>query len=112
MVSNKTYDLLKQVVTIVLPALGALYVTLAALWNLPNPEAVAGTFAALATFGGVVMKITTTKYNNSDERFDGQLVKTGVDPDTGIPNLELSITNNPNDLIAKGTVVLRSLDNS
>lgn len=110
MISNKTYDMLKQVVTVVLPAAAALYVTLAALWDLPNPEAVAGTLAALATFGGVVMRISTNRWNESEDRYDGQLIMTGYDPDTGIPNLELNIAVNPNDLIEKGTVVLRSVD--
>lgn len=110
MISNKTYDLLKNVVTVVLPATATLYVTLASLWGFPNPEAVAGTFAALATFGGVVMRISTKKWDASDDKFDGELVMTGYDEDTNIPNLQLNISGDPAELVQKGTVILRSID--
>ena len=35
---NKTYDILKWVALVCLPATSALYVTLAALWHLPGPD--------------------------------------------------------------------------
>ena len=108
-ISNSTYDALKRVVTVVLPATAALYVTLAALWNLPNPEAVAGTLAAIATFGGVVMNISAKSWNTNDDRFDGELITTGYNEDTGLPNLELNISENPNDLLERGVVVLRAV---
>jgi len=110
LISNKSYDLLKRVVTIILPGLATLYASLSLVWGLPASEAVVATFAALATFGGVLLTFSTKSWDNSEDRFDGALITTGYDPDTGLPNLELNITNNPNDLIEKGTVVLRSVD--
>jgi hypothetical protein len=53
LISNQTYNVLKQVVTIVLPAIATLYYTLAQIWGLPNPEEVVATIAALTTFLGV-----------------------------------------------------------
>lgn len=38
MLKNKTYDLLKWVALILLPALGALYFGLASIWGLPYGE--------------------------------------------------------------------------
>lgn len=73
LLSNKTYDVLKKIVQIVLPGLAVLYVALAQFWDLPKPEAVAGSIAALATFLGLVLGASTKTYNNSDVKFDGVL---------------------------------------
>lgn len=35
--NNKSYDVLKWVALVALPATSALYLTLAALWHLPHP---------------------------------------------------------------------------
>lgn len=61
--SNKMYDLLKKLAMIILPGLGALYFTLAGIWNLPFGEQVVGTIAAVTTFLGVILDASTRKYN-------------------------------------------------
>ena len=61
---NKTYDILKYVAQIVLPALGTLYFALATIWNLPYGEQVVGTITAIDTFLGVLLGISTKKYND------------------------------------------------
>lgn len=60
---NKTYDVLKYIALIVLPALATLYLTIATIWGLPYGEAVAATITAVDTFLGAVLKISTDKYN-------------------------------------------------
>lgn len=110
LISNGAYDVLKRIVTLGLPALATLYASLAALWDFPNPEAVVGTFAALATFGGVLLTISTKSWNNSEGKYDGELITTGNDPDTGIPSLELNVTKDPNEFVNKRTIRLRSID--
>ncbi len=68
--SNKVYDFLKGAI-IVIPALGVFYVAIAALWNLPYPEAISGTLAAMETLITAIMKISSNKYwkevNEEDE---------------------------------------------
>lgn len=110
LISNRTYDLLKRVVTVVLPALATFYATLSLIWGLPNSEAVVATLAAVATFGGVLLSVSTKSWNNSDGKYDGELITTGQDPDTGLPNLHLTITRDPADLTTKRTVRLKSID--
>lgn len=61
--SNSTYDTLKFIVQIVLPACGTLYFALASIWGLPYAEQIVGTIAAVTTFLGVVLKISTVQYN-------------------------------------------------
>ena len=65
--SNKTYDILKYVCLIALPALGALYFTLAGIWGFPYGEAVVGTISALNTFLGCLLGISTVNYNKTKE---------------------------------------------
>ena len=48
--NNKSYDILKWVALVALPAASALYLTLAGLWHLPYPTEIAGTLAAVDTF--------------------------------------------------------------
>jgi len=65
-VSNKTYDVLKFVAQILLPALGTLYFALASIWNLPYGEQIVGTITAVDAFLGAVLGISTKKYNEGD----------------------------------------------
>lgn len=61
--SNKTYDILKYIALIVLPALSTFYFALAQIWGLPYGEAIVGTITAVDAFLGAVLKISTDKYN-------------------------------------------------
>lgn len=61
--SSKLYDFLKFLAQIALPALGTLYITVAALWDLPKPQEVAGTILALDTFLGVVLGLQAAAFN-------------------------------------------------
>lgn len=61
--SDKLYDILKYVAQIVLPALGTLYFAIATIWNIPYVEQVVGTITAIDTFIGVLLGISTSKYN-------------------------------------------------
>jgi hypothetical protein len=60
--SNRTYDALKFVAQIVLPALGTLYFALAGIWGLPYGEQIVGTITAVDTFLGAVLKISSDRY--------------------------------------------------
>ena len=66
--SNSTYDTLKFIGQIIFPALGTLYAALAGIWGLPYGEQVVGTFAALDTFLGAVLKYSTYRYNKEENR--------------------------------------------
>lgn len=61
--TNKTYDVLKTIALIWLPALGTLYFSLAGIWDLPYPEQVVGTITAVDTFLGAVLGIATASYS-------------------------------------------------
>ncbi len=61
--SNKTYDILKWIAMIVLPALGTLYFALAGIWNFPYGEEIVGTITALDAFLGAILGISSVTYN-------------------------------------------------
>ena len=63
MMSNKTYDILKFVAQIVLPALGTLYFALASIWGFPYGEQIVGTITAVDAFLGAILGISTARYN-------------------------------------------------
>lgn len=68
--SNKTYDILKWIALIFLPALGTLYFALASIWGLPYGEQIVGTITAVDAFLGALLGISTVQYNriaNSEE---------------------------------------------
>lgn len=60
---NKTYDLLKWIAMIVLPALGTLYFALASIWGLPYGEQIVGTITAIDAFLGALLGVSTNNYN-------------------------------------------------
>lgn len=61
--SNKVYDVMKWISQLLLPAAGALYFALANIWGLPLGEEIVGTITAVDAFLGVILGISTAKYN-------------------------------------------------
>ena len=64
--NNKTYDILKFIAQIVLPAVGTLYFALAGIWDFPYAEAIVGTITAVDTFLGIILGISTIQYNKKE----------------------------------------------
>jgi hypothetical protein len=93
MFSNKLYDFLRRSATLILPAAGTLYFTLAQIWGLPNGEAVVGSIAAVNVFIGILVQLSKRSYNNSDARYDGSLDITSKDDGTKV--FMLNVGKNP-----------------
>lgn len=98
--SNSTYDKLKMLVQVVLPGVAALYVGLAQLWPLPEPTAVAGTIALIATFLGLFLNQSAKSYDGV-----GDLVVT-TDKSDGEVYLSTDLNENPAALKNKTNVVM------
>lgn len=64
--SNKTYDVLKYIAQIALPAIATLYFALAGIWGFPYGEEIVGTITAVDTFLGVLLGVSTAKYNKGE----------------------------------------------
>ena len=69
--SDKTYDTLKWVAQILLPAAGTLYFALSKVWGLPYSNEIVGTITAVDAFLGAVLGISTAQYNKMGE--DGEM---------------------------------------
>lgn len=69
--SNKVYNALKFIALVVLPGLATLYLTLGDLWDFPEPQKVAASLGAVATFLGLLLQISTAQYNRSEAKYDG-----------------------------------------
>lgn len=91
---QKTYELLKYLAQIVLPATITLYTALASAWSWGNVEATVITLGAVNAFLGAVLKVSSVSYNNADVQYDGTVVvspqqSSFKDPDTGEPLVEM-----------------------
>lgn len=64
--TDKTYDILKWMALVLLPALGTLYFALAGIWGFPYGEQIVGTITAVDTFLGVILGISTVQYNKKE----------------------------------------------
>lgn len=71
--TNKTYDVLKYIAQIVLPALGTLYAALAPLWNLPYADAIVGTIVAIDAFLGALLQISSNSYYKNGKDVAGTI---------------------------------------
>lgn len=65
--SNKTYDVLKFIAQILLPAIGALYFALSSIWGLPYATEIIGTAAAIDTFLGTLLGISSHNYEEPSD---------------------------------------------
>ena len=66
--SQKTYDFLKYVALILLPALGSLYFGLANVWTLPYAAEVVGTISVLDVFLGVILKLDADAFKKAQTK--------------------------------------------
>lgn len=60
--SDKTYDVLKWIAQILLPAAATLYVAVAEIWGFPFAKEVAGTISAVDLFLGALLGISSINY--------------------------------------------------
>ena len=89
-ISNRAYDALKNITQLWLPAFGTLYLTLSTQWGfLTKADAVAASCLALATFFGVVLRISNNSYIQKGIGQVGAIVVTQPTPDSLSYSLEL-----------------------
>lgn len=103
--SPALYDKMKFTVQTALPAISTLYFTLGAIWDLPAVTQVIGTLAALATFLGVLVGVSSKTYSNSEARFDGHIAITQTPEGTKLYSLEFD--GDPHDIDQKDAVTFR-----
>lgn len=74
---DKTYDILKYIAQIVLPALATLIGSVFGIWDIPYSEPICATIMAVDLFLGVLLKIESVKYYKTheiiDSGFDGEV---------------------------------------
>ena len=66
--TSRTYDILKELTTVWLPAFGTLYFALSGIWGFPYGEQIVGTITAIVAFLGVCLHISTTNYRADKEQ--------------------------------------------
>lgn len=66
--SNKVYDILKYFCIIFCPALITFLTVIFNLYGIPNVEIVTGTIAAVATFIGALIGISSINYNKEGKK--------------------------------------------
>ena len=65
--SNKTYDVLKYIAQIVLPALATFYFAIAQIWGLPYAEEIVGTISAVDVLLGALLGLSSRAYFKEQE---------------------------------------------
>ena len=65
--SNNTYDILKKIALIILPALATLWLTLGKIWGLPYTTEIGATITAVAVFLGACLEISSKNYWRDEE---------------------------------------------
>ena len=64
---DTTYDILRYIADLVLPALGTLYFALSGIWGFPYGEQIVGTITAVVAFLDVVLKVKKSNYDKRAE---------------------------------------------
>ena len=66
--SNKTYDILKTIALVVLPALATLVIAVFEIWGLPYGAQIGATITAVATFLGAILSVSSAKYKVENQK--------------------------------------------
>lgn len=107
LLSQPVYDKMKWFVQILLPAFGSFYFGLSDVLELPAALQVVGVCSLLAVFLGTILGISSNQYKKVNEPEAGFLQQVGVDPDTGNPDLALTLTKTPQELLNNRTITLK-----
>ena len=62
LMKNETYDILKKVSLIFLPALATLWLTVGKIWALPYTTEIGATITAVAVFLGACLEVSSKNY--------------------------------------------------
>jgi hypothetical protein len=65
--SDKTYDILKWVALLLLPALATFISTLGVIWNISYSEQISLTIMALDTFLGAILGLSSSNYKKQQQ---------------------------------------------
>lgn len=87
LMSNRTYNVLKDLTMIILPAVSLFYVTLSTIWGFPYVTEIVATIAAVIVLLGAVLKISGIRYQNV-KRVEEALATTP--PDSGLLRRDLA----------------------
>lgn len=71
-VPDKVYDILKWVAMLLLPAVTALYYSLAQTWGWPDADKIVASLAAVNTFIGIILGVSTIQFNNKLKKTETQ----------------------------------------
>lgn len=105
--SQSAYDAGQWVIRVLIPAFITLYIGVDQFVDLPKETEVAGVAGLLAVFLGALLTQSSNTFKKENEPAAGFIQQTGVDPDTGIPDLGLTVTKLPDELLAKKTITFR-----
>ena len=72
--SNKTYDRLKVIALVVLPATATLVIAIFKIWGLPYGAEIGATITAVATFLGSILTTSSAKYKAENKNELGDAI--------------------------------------
>lgn len=67
--TDRTYDILKWVCIIVLPAIATLYTGIAKIWTLPYATEIPETIIVIDAFLGALLGVSTIQYHNDENNY-------------------------------------------
>lgn len=105
--TNKTYDILKYIAQIVLPALATLYAGVAKIWGIPYGVEVPGTIMLVDAFLGALLMISSNQYYKSGKDTDGTLM---IDPNGDVEKWLFALNGTPLEEIAEKNRIMLKVD--
>jgi hypothetical protein len=66
--SNRTYDILKWISLVVLPAAATLYGVLSKIWGLPYGSEIVATITAIDVFLGTLLGVSSIQYSKKGNK--------------------------------------------
>lgn len=95
----RTYDFMKFVAQILLPALGALYFGLSEIWGFPYGTEVVGSITVVDLFLGAVLGFSSAQYYKSGANIDGELKM--VSGEDGREKIVFDVESDPEEVVKK-----------
>lgn len=105
--SEKTFDFLNAVVRVVLPAFATMVLGIGQVLEWSGTDKLVAVIVIVTTFLGVLVQVLSMRWKADDAKTDGYLELTGIDEDTGLADMKMTVNKLPAELAGKKIVRLR-----
>lgn len=105
--SNKTYDIIKYLALVGLPAVATFVAAIGVIWGFDYTDQVVKSIVAFSTLLGALTVVNKAVYNRSDAKYDGEIQYEATPPGTDDNIVHIDLGPTVTQAVKQGEVLMK-----